>query len=94
MTLQATGNLKLVDGDIGLPETAQRVIVTAMRDFGHIDLLVNNAGVFIPKPFTEYRVEDFGRAIYLCAGIIPRLKCYSSRYWRAVSVLSEKSFLI
>jgi hypothetical protein len=54
MTLQATGDLKLVDGDIGLPETAQRVVAVAMRDFGRIDLLVNSAGVFIPKPFTEY----------------------------------------
>src|SRR5260370_26856086 len=54
MTLQATGDLKLVDGDIGLPETAQRVVAVAMRDFGRIDLLVNNAGVFIPKPFTGY----------------------------------------
>ena len=63
MTLQATGDLKLVDGDIGLPETAQRVVAAAMRDFGRIDLLVNNAGVFIPKPFTEYLVEDFRRAV-------------------------------
>ena len=62
MTLRATGDLKLVDGDIGLPETAQRVVAVAMRDFGHIDLLVNNAGVFIPKPFTEYLPEDFRRA--------------------------------
>ena len=62
MTLQATGDLKLVDGDIGLPETAQRVVAAAVRDFGRIDLLVNNAGVFIPKPFTEYLPEDFRRA--------------------------------
>src|SRR5271155_5216569 len=41
MTLQATGDLKLVHGDIGLPETAQRVVAVAMRDFGRIDLLVN-----------------------------------------------------
>jgi NAD(P)-dependent dehydrogenase (short-subunit alcohol dehydrogenase family) len=62
MTLEATADLKLVDGDIGLPETAQRVVAAAMRDFGRIDLLVNNAGVFIPKPFTEYLPEDFRRA--------------------------------
>src|SRR5467141_3241598 len=63
MTLQSTADLKLVDGDIGLPETAQRVVAAAMRDFGRIDLLVNNAGVFIPKPFTEYLPEDFRRAV-------------------------------
>ena len=62
MTLQSTGDLKLVDGDISLQEIAQRVVVTAIRDFGSIDLLVNNAGVFIPKPFTEYTAEDFRRA--------------------------------
>jgi NAD(P)-dependent dehydrogenase (short-subunit alcohol dehydrogenase family) len=62
MTLEATGDLKLVDGDIGLPETAQRVVAVAMRDFGRIDLLANNAGVFIPRPFTEYLPEDFRRA--------------------------------
>ena len=62
MTLEATADLKLVDGDIGLPQTAQRVVAAAMRDFGRIDLLVNNAGVFIPKPFTEYLPEDFRRA--------------------------------
>ena len=61
MTLQASGDLKLVDGDIGLPETAQRVVAVAMRDFERIDLLVNNAGVFIPKPFTDYTAEDFQR---------------------------------
>ena len=49
MTLQATGDLKLVDGDIGLPETAQRVVAAAMRDFGRIDLLVNNAGSSYPS---------------------------------------------
>jgi NADP-dependent 3-hydroxy acid dehydrogenase YdfG len=62
MTLQSTGDLKLVDGDISLQETAQRVVATALRDFGSIDLLVNNAGVFIPKPFTEYTADDFRRA--------------------------------
>src|SRR5260370_33026527 len=62
-TLQATADLKLVDGDIGLPATAQPVVAAAMRAFGRIDLLVHNAGVFIPKPFTEYLPEDFRRAV-------------------------------
>ena len=62
MTLQNTDDLKLVDGDIGLRETAKRVVATAIQNFGRVDLLVNNAGVFIPKPFTEYTVEDFRRA--------------------------------
>jgi NAD(P)-dependent dehydrogenase (short-subunit alcohol dehydrogenase family) len=57
-----TRGVKLVDGDICLLETAQRVAATAIREFGRIDLLLNNAGVFIPKPFTEYTAEDFAHA--------------------------------
>ncbi len=76
MTLPATGDLKLVDGDIGLPETAHLVVATAMRDFGCIDLLVNNAGVFIPKPFTEYLPEDVRSAISQLAVTQMRLKKY------------------
>src|SRR5712671_89674 len=59
MTLQNTADLKLVDGDIALQETAKQVVAIAVQDFGRIDLLVNNAGVFIPKSFTEYTVEEF-----------------------------------
>ncbi|HZW80227.1 MAG TPA: SDR family oxidoreductase [Candidatus Deferrimicrobiaceae bacterium] len=61
-TLSETSDLKLVDGDISLQETAQRVADTAVQHFGRIDLLVNNAGIFIPKSFTEYTAEDFRRA--------------------------------
>jgi len=59
MTLSETSDLKLMDGDISLQETAQRVVATAIHHFGSIDLLVNNAGIFISKPFTEYTAEDF-----------------------------------
>src|SRR5262245_13493792 len=48
-----------VPGDIGDPVTAERVVKEAVSRFGRIDLLVNNAGIFIAKPFTEYTVEDF-----------------------------------
>jgi NAD(P)-dependent dehydrogenase (short-subunit alcohol dehydrogenase family) len=61
--LDGTGDLKLVDGDIGIQETARRVVDTAIQSFGRIDLLLNNAGVFIPKPFTEYTAEDFQKAV-------------------------------
>jgi NAD(P)-dependent dehydrogenase (short-subunit alcohol dehydrogenase family) len=61
-TLRSTADLKLVDGDIGFRETANEVINAAIRNFGRVDLLVNNAGVFIPKPFTEYTVEDYRKA--------------------------------
>jgi len=62
MTLQSTADLKLVDGDIGIEETAKHVVRSAIQNFGTVDLLVNNAGIFIPKPFTEYTAEDFRRA--------------------------------
>jgi NAD(P)-dependent dehydrogenase (short-subunit alcohol dehydrogenase family) len=61
-TLSETSDLKLVDGDISLQETARRVVDTAIQHFGRIDLLVNNAGIFIPKPFTEYTAEDLRMA--------------------------------
>jgi NAD(P)-dependent dehydrogenase (short-subunit alcohol dehydrogenase family) len=47
-------NLALVDGDIGDPKTAAKIVEIAISRFGRIDSLVNNAGIFIPKPFTEY----------------------------------------
>ena len=52
-------NLALVDGDIGQVATAANVAQTAISKFGSIDNLVNNAGVFLVKPFTDYTAEDF-----------------------------------
>jgi NAD(P)-dependent dehydrogenase (short-subunit alcohol dehydrogenase family) len=57
--LKASKNLVLVDGDISKKETAVKVAEAAIERFQRIDLLVNNAGIFIPKPFTEYSPEDF-----------------------------------
>ncbi len=57
-TLTPGPNLVLVDGDIASPEVADRIVEAAER-FGGADLLVNNAGVFIAKPFTDYTAEDF-----------------------------------
>lgn len=62
-TLVASESLALVDGDIALPATAERLVDTALSRFGSLDLLVNNAGVFIPKPFTDYTAEDFERLV-------------------------------
>ena len=59
----ASANLALVDGDIGDPKTAAKIADTAVSRFGRIDVLINNAGIFIPKPFTEYTTEDFNALV-------------------------------
>jgi NAD(P)-dependent dehydrogenase (short-subunit alcohol dehydrogenase family) len=59
----ASANVALVDGDIGDPKTAARIVDTAVSRFGRIDALINNAGIFIPKPFTEYTTEDFNALV-------------------------------
>ena len=48
-----------VPGDITEAETARRVVDAAIDRFGQIDCLINNAGLFIGKPFTEYTADDF-----------------------------------
>jgi NAD(P)-dependent dehydrogenase (short-subunit alcohol dehydrogenase family) len=62
-TLTASADLALVDGDIAQPDTARTVVETAVQRFGSVGLLVNNAGIFIPKPFTDYTTEDFSRLV-------------------------------
>lgn len=54
-----------VDGDIAEPATADRIVGAALERFGRIDTLVNNAGVFVSKPFTDYTAEDYA----LVAGV-------------------------
>jgi len=61
--LKPSADLILVDGDIGKKETAVRVVQAAVKHFGRIDLLVNNAGIYMPKPFTEYTPADFEQMI-------------------------------
>ncbi|GIF53558.1 NAD(P)-dependent dehydrogenase (short-subunit alcohol dehydrogenase family) [Asanoa ferruginea] len=48
-----------VRGDIAEADTAERVVAAALERFGRIDTLVNNAGVFVAKPFTDYTDEDY-----------------------------------
>ncbi len=52
-----------VEGDISDPETAQRIVDAALERFGRIDTLINNAGIYIGKPFTDYTLEDFNALI-------------------------------
>jgi NAD(P)-dependent dehydrogenase (short-subunit alcohol dehydrogenase family) len=64
----ATANVALVDGDIGLSSTAAKIVDTAVSRFGRIDVLINNAGVFIPRPFVEYTTEDFNTLVSTTLG--------------------------
>lgn len=57
--LTASGSLILVDGDIGGQQTASDAVEAAINNFGSIDVLVNNAGIFLAKPFTDFTAEDF-----------------------------------
>jgi NAD(P)-dependent dehydrogenase (short-subunit alcohol dehydrogenase family) len=57
--IAASNHVALVDGHIGEPATAAKIVETALSRFKSIDALVNNAGIFFTKPFTEYTVADF-----------------------------------
>src|SRR5580698_8487419 len=52
-----------VQGDIGAADTAEKVFKTALEKFGRVDTLVNNAGMFMAKPFTLYSPEDYATYI-------------------------------
>jgi len=54
----ASDRVALVEGDIGDPATAARIVDTALSRFKSIDVLVNNAGIFFTKPFTDYTAAD------------------------------------
>src|SRR5438093_10053050 len=57
--IAASNHVALVDGHIGEPATAAKIVEIALSRFRSIDVLVNNAGIFFTKPFTNYTAEDF-----------------------------------
>jgi len=61
--LTASPSLVLVDGDIGKPETAADAVEAAIKHFGTVDVLVNNAGIFRTNPFTDFTTEDFNALV-------------------------------
>ena len=71
-----------MDGEVSKKETAVKVVDSALKHFGRIDLLVNNAGIFIPKPFTEYTEDDYNRVMntnvasffFMTQQVIPQMK--------------------
>src|SRR5271170_7458687 len=52
-----------VDGDISVAATTDRIISGALGRFGRIDTLINNAGVYISKPFTDYTADDYAAVV-------------------------------
>ena len=62
-SLSASPSLVLVYGDIGKQETAAKAVEAAIKHFGSIDVLVNNAGIFYVKPFTDFTTEDFNALV-------------------------------
>ena len=62
-SLTASPRLVLVDGDIGKQETAAKVVEAAIRHFGTIDVLVNNAGIYRTKPFIDFTTDDFNALV-------------------------------
>jgi NAD(P)-dependent dehydrogenase (short-subunit alcohol dehydrogenase family) len=57
--LTTAGSPVLVCGDIGKQQTAADAVEAAINNFGTVDVLVNNAGIFLTKPFTDFTTEDF-----------------------------------
>lgn len=64
-SIEPSGDAEVVSlpGDIADPQTAKLVIAEGLDRFGRIDTLVNNAGIFISKPFTAYTSEDFAAVL-------------------------------
>jgi len=58
-SIRASDRLALVAGNIGESVVAAKIVETAIARFGSVDALVNNAGIFFAKPFTEFTAEDF-----------------------------------
>ena len=80
--LKPSPDVVLVEGEVSKKETAVKVVEAALKHFGRIDLLVNNAGVFIPKAFTDYTEEDYNLVMntnvasffYMSQQVIPQMK--------------------
>ena len=84
--LKSSADLVLVDGEVSKKETAVKVADAAVKHFGRIDLLVNNAGIFIPKAFTDYSEDDYNLVMntnvasffYMTQQVVPQMKKQNS----------------
>jgi NAD(P)-dependent dehydrogenase (short-subunit alcohol dehydrogenase family) len=66
-------DILVVPGDITDPATARRIVSQGLARFGRIDTLVNNAGIFIAKPFADYSAEDYASVVAINLGSFFRL---------------------
>src|ERR1700677_4709624 len=80
--LKSSAQLVLVDGEASKKATAVAVVDAALKQFGRVDLLVNNAGIYIPKAFTDYTEDDFNRVLstnvasyfFMTQQVVPAMK--------------------
>jgi len=68
ITPSSDQDILAVAGDIADPKTAERIVTEALARFGRIDSLVNNAGIFVAKPFTDYTEEDYASMLSINLG--------------------------
>ena len=61
-------NIAYVVGDIGKPQTRQQIVSLAISQFGGVDILFNNAGIFAPKSFLEHTEADLDGYLNLLRG--------------------------
>jgi NAD(P)-dependent dehydrogenase (short-subunit alcohol dehydrogenase family) len=84
--VKSSEDLVLIDGDVSKKATAVKVAEAAIEHFGRIDLLVNNAGIFIPKPFSEYTEDDYNLVMntnvasffFMTQQVIPQMRKQNS----------------
>ena len=84
--LKPSADLVLVDGEASKKATAVEVVEATLKRFGRIDLLVNNAGIFIPKAFIDYTEEDYNLVMntnvasffFMTQQVIPQMKKQNS----------------
>src|SRR5580704_15234332 len=97
--LKPSSDLVLIDGDAGRKETAVKVAAAGIQQFRGIDLLVNNAGIFIPKAFTDYTEEDYNLVMntnvasffYMSQQVIPQMqKQHSGHVVNISAVLADQ----